>query len=32
MHIEAEILCSRLERKPMKSAKAAFSTQAVRAG
>jgi recA bacterial DNA recombination protein len=32
MHLEAEILCSRLEHKPMQSAKAAFSTQAVRAG
>ena len=32
MNIEAEILRSRLERKPMQSAKTAFMTQAVRAG
>ena len=32
MNIEAEIMRSRMERKPMQSAKTAFMTQAVRAG
>jgi hypothetical protein len=32
MHIEAEIMRSRLERKPMQSVKTTFSAQALRAG
>jgi hypothetical protein len=32
MRVEAEILRSRLERKPMKSVKASFATHAIRAG
>jgi hypothetical protein len=32
MHVEAELVRSRLERKPMQSVKASFVTQAVRAG
>jgi hypothetical protein len=32
MHVEAELVRSRLERKPMQSVKTSFITQAVRAG